>query len=94
MISRDGIAVVILPVNRDTGLLAGRPEMVTRGFVDMRDSQEMIERSLDLVSQTLNHDGNMSDPGQISTKVRETLNTFFYEQTKRHPMVLPVLMKV
>ena len=95
MLARDGIVVVIITVNNQTGKLVGRPDIVSRGFVDTRESKDMLDESRDLVVRTLDHSG--SRPAEWSftnTKVRDTLNKFYYEQTKRRPMVLPFMVKV
>ena len=95
MLSRDGIVVVIIAVNKQTGKLVGRPDIVSRGFVDTRVSNEMIEKSRDAVARILDRGGeHPADWGFISTKVRDTLNRFYYEQTRRRPMILPFMVKV
>jgi ribonuclease J len=95
MLSRDGIVVVIIAINRQTGKLVGRPDIVSRGFVDTREAKDMIDESRDLVAKALDHSGaRPADWGFINTKVRDILNKFYYEQTKRRPMILPVMVKV
>ncbi len=95
MLSRDGIVVVIIAVNKQTGKLVGRPDIVSRGFVDTRESTDMINESRDLVFRTLDHSGaRPAEWSFINTKVRDTLNKFYYEQTKRRPMILPFMVKV
>jgi len=95
MLSRDGIVVVIIALNRQTGKLVGRPDVVSRGFVDTRESKEMMDESRDAVARILDRGGDHpADWGFISTKVRDTLNKFYYERTRRHPMILPFMVKV
>ena len=95
MLSRDGIVVIIIAVDKQTGKLVGRPDIVSRGFVDTRESKEMIEKSRDAVARILDRGGDRpADWGFISTKVRDTLNRFYYEQTRRRPMILPFMVKV
>ncbi len=95
MLSRDGMVVVIIAVNRQTGKLVGRPDIVSRGFVDTRESKDMIDESRNLVARIFDHAGkHPADWGFISTKVRDTLNRFYYEQTRRRPMILPFMVKV
>jgi ribonuclease J len=95
MLSRDGIVVVIIAVNKQTGKLVGRPDIVSRGFVDTRESREMLEESRDLVARTLDHSGaRPPEWSLVNDKVREILNRFYYEQTKRRPMILPFMVKV
>jgi ribonuclease J len=97
MLSRDGVVMVIITINRQTGKLVGRPDIVSRGFVEPNDAKDkdMIEKSRDLVARTLDHSGvRPAEWGFIYSKVRDILNKFYYEQTKRHPMILPVMVKV
>ncbi|MFC1985023.1 ribonuclease J, partial [Chloroflexota bacterium] len=95
MLSKDGIVMVIIAMNRQTGKLVGRPDIVSRGFVDTRESMDMIEESRNVVARVLDHGGTRpADWGFINTKVRDTLNKYYYEQTRRHPMVLPFMVKV
>jgi ribonuclease J len=97
MLSRDGIVMVIITVNRQTGKLVGRPDIVSRGFIEPTETKDknMIEESRDLVARALDHSGvRPADWGFIYSKVRDILNKFYYEQTKRHPMILPVMVKV
>ena len=95
MLSRDGMVVVIIAINRQTGKLVGRPDIVSRGFVDTRESKDMLDESRDLVARALDHGRNRpADWGFINTKVRDTLHKFYYEQTKRRPMILPFMVKV
>jgi len=95
MLSKDGIVVVIIAVNRQTGKLVGRPDIVTRGFVDTRESRKMINESRDLLARTLDHSGARAvEWSFVNTKVRDTLDKFYYDQTKRRPMILPFMVKV
>jgi ribonuclease J len=96
MLSRDGIVVVIITLNRQTGKLMGRPDIVSRGFVDTRESKDMIEASRELVVQALDHSKTIrpAELNFVTNKVRDKLNKFYYQQTKRRPMILPFLVKV
>jgi len=95
MLSKDGIVVVIIAVNRQTSKIVGRPDVVTRGFVDTREFKSMIEQSRDLVIHTIDHGGaRAAEWSFINTKVKDTLERFYYQQTKRRPMILPFMVKV
>jgi ribonuclease J len=95
MLSRDGIVVVIIAVNEQTGKLVGRPDIVSRGFVDINESKDMLEESRDLVAKILDHGRrHTAEWGFADSKVRDALNRFYYEHTKRRPMILPVMVKV
>lgn len=95
MLSRDGMVVAILTVNKKTGKLVGRPDIVSRGFVDTRESKDMLNESRDLVAKVLDHGPSRPmDWGFVYTKVKDILNNFYYEQTKRRPMILPFIVQV
>jgi len=95
MLSKDGIVVAIIAVNRQTGKLVGRPDIVTRGFVNTKESKGMIDESRDLLARILDHSGaRAAEWSFINNKVRETLDKFYYEKTKRRPMILPFMVKV
>jgi len=95
MLSRDGIVVAIIAINQQSGKLVGRPDIVSRGFVDTIESKDMLDESRDLVAKVVNHGGKrVAEWGVINTKVRDALNSFYYERTKRRPMILPVMIKV
>jgi len=95
MLSKDGIVVAIIAVNKQTGKLIGRPDIVTRGFVDTREFKDMIDESRDLLVHTFDHSGiHTTEWNFINTKVRDTLDKFYYERTKLRPMILPFMVRV
>ncbi len=95
MLSRDGIVMVIIAINQQTGKLVGRPDIVSRGFVDNLESRDMLEESRDVVAKVLDHGGTRpAEWSFINTRVRDTLSKFYYEQTRRRPMILPFMVKV
>ncbi|MDP6142225.1 MAG: ribonuclease J [Dehalococcoidales bacterium] len=95
MLSRDGMVVVIIAINKQSGRPVGRPDIVSRGFVDINEAKDMLDKSRDLIAQVLDHGGkHTAEWGFVTTKVRDILNKFYYEQTKRRPMILPVVVKV
>jgi ribonuclease J len=95
MLSRDGIVVVIIAMNKQTGALVGRPDIVSRGFVDIIEARDMLERGKDVVISTLSHGRkHPTDRGFIDNEVKNALDKYFFEQTKRRPMILPVLVQV
>ena len=95
MLSRDGIVVVIIAVNKQTGKLVGRPDIVTRGFIDTREFKDMMDESRDLLARTIDHGGGrVAEWSFINSKVKDTLEKFYYQRTKRHPMILPFMVRV
>jgi ribonuclease J len=94
MLSRDGIALVVVAIDKDTGHLVGRPDVVSRGFIDTREAREMIEQSRDFLADSLNHQTQLNDYSFVTTQIKDTLSGFFYEKTRRKPIIVPVLLKV
>ena len=95
MLSRDGIVIVIIAINKQTGKLVSRPDIVSRGFVDVIESKDMLEAARDLVADVLNHGKvHSSDRGFIDNEVKNALDKYFYDKTQRRPMILPVQVQV
>jgi len=95
LLSRDGIVVVIIAIDKKIGKVIGRPDIVSRGFVDTKEGETILERGRDLVATTLDHnDGRPLEWSFINTKVKDTLSRFFYEQTRRRPMILTTTLEV
>jgi ribonuclease J len=95
LLSRDGIVVVIIAIDKEKGRIIGRPDIVSRGFVDMKEGETILEQGRDLVKATLDHSGGHPlEWSFINTKVKDTLSKFFYEQTRRRPMILTAAVEV
>jgi ribonuclease J len=98
MLSRDGILMVVVSVDRTTGQLVSGPDVVSRGFVYMRESDSLIEATKGAVRDALgSHNGDGStetDTTFVNRKIKDVVSDFLYEQTRRRPMVLPVVMEV
>ena len=95
MLSRDGIVVIVIAVRKQDDKLVGRPDIVTRGFVDSNEYKDMLEASKDIVTKIMNHEGEFSaEIGFPDSRIRTELNKFYFDQTKRRPMILPVMVKV
>ena len=95
LLAQDGIVIAIVAMDKRDGSLVGRPDIVSRGFVDEKESPELLEQSRDLLAQALSRGGpHVAEWAYVSGKVKDTLSRFFYEQTKRRPMILPVLIEV
>lgn len=99
MLSRDGIVVAIVTVNGQTGELVVRPDIVSRGFIDVNESKEMIEGAKDVIVRTMkNTQFDTSDASFMETDIKatldKTLDKYFYENTKRRPMIMLVIVQV
>ena len=95
LLARDGIVVVIIAIDKRRGKIVGRPDIVSRGFIEMGENEALLEQSRDLVVETLDHGSDHPvEWSFINTKVKETLGRFLYQQTKRRPMILPMAVEV
>jgi ribonuclease J len=95
LLSRDGIVVVIIAIDKEAGKIVGRPDIVSRGFVDMKEGEAILEQGRDLVKATLDRGGGRPlEWSFINAKVKDTLREFFYEQTRRRPMILTTAVEV
>jgi len=92
ILASDGFVVAVIKLDEKTGQPAGRPEIVSRGFVYVRESVELIERAEDKILEVI----EKSDGGRagLSDKVRDELGKLLYDETKRRPMIMPVIMEV
>lgn len=96
-LSQDGLIVVVATVDTDTGTLISGPDVVSRGFVYVRENEALIEEARRLVQRTL--DSCLTARGktdwlQLKTRVRDDLSKFLFTRTGRKPMILPVIMNV
>ena len=95
LLSRDGVVVVTIAVDAERGKLAGRPYIITRGFVDGGEEQTLIEQGQDVVLAALNHDiRRLSEPGFVDARMKDSLSKFFYGRIHRRPVIIPVVVKV
>lgn len=95
VLAQDGILMVVLTVDKETGQPLAGPDIVSRGFVYMRDSEELLENARERVLDSfIGLEGHASDWSFVKDKIRHTLSEFLYDQTHRRPMILPVVMEV
>ena len=91
LLSRDGFVVVVVAVDADTGKVIEGPYIITRGFVYIRESGALIDDAAQCVLEALEHGGAKVT---LNAKIKDSLAPFLYEQTRRRPMILPVVMEV
>ena len=92
----DGVVVVVVTVDAQTGELVGGPDIVNRGFVHEETSGAILERGLDLVEDVFQETAaaHVTDPSVLQQHIRRVLKKHFFEQTERKPVILPVIMEV
>lgn len=95
-LSQDGILIAVLTIDKETGQPVAGPDIVTRGFVYVRDSEELLAEARERVLAALHgsHGHPSSDWSFVKDKIKYTLSEFLYEKTRRCPMILPVVMEV
>jgi ribonuclease J len=95
MLSRDGVVIVVLTIDQHLGALLKEPEIVSTGFVDSGQNGDLLARGAQVVMQSLDHRGQLPlQSDYLQVQVKETLGKFLYTETKRRPMILPVVVSV
>jgi ribonuclease J len=96
MLAQDGILIVVLTLCKDAGTVLAGPDIISRGFVYVRESEELLEEAKEKVRQALGKctEDNVTDWATIKGSVRDVLGKFLYEKTRRRPMILPIIMEV
>ena len=95
-LSQDGILIVVVTMNRETGKIVAGPDVVSRGFVYVRESEALMDEAKARVMQALKHcaEEKISDWSTIKINVKDALAQFLFEQTRRRPMILPIIMEI
>ncbi len=91
LLSQDGFLIAVMAVDKETGEVLAGPDIISRGFVYMRDSEELIEMAKEQVLSIL--EGGYPKAA-LSARIKEALGQFLYKQTKRRPIILPVIMEI
>jgi len=92
----DGLIIVSAALNIVNHSVVSNPEIVSRGFVYVKESEQLIEDAKKIALSTINDcfNKNMTDAGIIKAKLRDDLSRLMYERTKRSPMILPVIIEI
>ena len=95
-LSEDGIIIVVAAIETETGMIVSGPDVVSRGFVFVRESEELMEEARNTAYNTINrcYERNIREWGAIKNRIRDDVSKLMYERTKRSPMVLPILMEI
>ncbi len=95
-LAEDGILIVAIALDQASNTLVGGPDIVSRGFVYVRESDELMEEARRVVNDALERclSRNVSDWGKIKTMTKDSLSEFLWKRTKRRPMILPIIMEV
>ncbi|AUJ30012.1 MAG: ribonuclease J [Liquorilactobacillus hordei] len=96
ILSEDGVFVAVVTIDRRKKKIVDSPQITSRGFVYVKTSRDLIAESATIVTEAVqkNLDNKEFDWGHLKQDVRDQLNHFLYEHTKRHPVILPVIMEI
>jgi ribonuclease J len=92
-LARDGFVIVVVTINQSTGALIGQPELVSRGFVYLRESSELLDEAARRVVKVFHSNGHRSTRA-LEAAIKEVVSKYLYDETRRRPMVLPVVTQV
>lgn len=96
LLSQDGILVVVVTLSKQDGNIMSGPDIISRGFVYVRESEGLLDEANRIVTNTLTKlmSENVNEWASLKTHVKDALGRFLYEQTRRRPMILPIIMEV
>ena len=95
-LAEDGILIVVLTLGKYSNQVLAGPDIVSRGFVYVRESEDLMDEARSVVNNALMNclDRKMTDWGKIKNSARDSLSEFLWKRTKRSPMILPIIMEV
>ena len=94
--AEDGVMIIVATIDRVTGNVLAGPDIVSRGFVYVRESEALLDEAKQLMKQVMDNcrDRNIREWGNIKSAMRDALSDYIYSKTKRSPMILPIIMEV
>ena len=95
-LSENGLLVVVLTMERGSGQVLAGPDIVSRGFVYVRESEYLMDEAKSIVYAALERclDNQVSDWSKIKNEIRDSLSNYLWKKMKRSPMILPIIMEV
>ena len=96
LLSENGLIIVVMALERHTNQLLSGPEIVSRGFVYVRESENLMDEALDIVNASIERSTAKANPDWMKMKndIRDSLSDFLWKKMKRNPMILPIIMNV
>ncbi|MCS1351255.1 ribonuclease J1 [Mechercharimyces sp. CAU 1602] len=96
LLSQDGILVVVVTLSKQNGTVLSGPDIISRGFVYVRESEKLLDEANRIVTQTMERcvRDQVSEWSSLKTSIRDSLSRFLYDRTRRRPMILPIIMEV
>jgi len=95
-LSQDGLLVVVVTIDKASNTVISGPDIISRGFVYVRESENLMDEARNVVKQSLNQceQRQITEWSQIKSLIKDTLRDYLWQQTKRSPMILPIIMEV
>lgn len=95
-LSENGLIIIVVTLEKYSNQVLSGPDIVSRGFVYVRESENLMEEARVVVNDALDRciDANVTDWGKIKTEIKDTLSEYLWKKTKRNPMILPIIMEV
>ena len=95
-LSQDGILTVVVTIDKNTSRIIAGPDIISRGFVYVRESEDLMDEAKSIVRDVLKdcEDKNITDWATMKSSIRDGLRLYLYEKTKRKPMILPIIMEI
>jgi ribonuclease J len=95
-LSQDGILIIVVTINKDGGQVIAGPDIVSRGFVYVRESEKLMDEARERVKSALEkcEEKGVTEWSGIKANIRDALGKYVYEKTRRRPMILPIIMEV
>jgi ribonuclease J len=95
-LAEDGVLIAVLAIDQLSGELVSGPDLVSRGFVYVRESEQLMEETKQKIREAVirSTDGKPPEWQTIKAEVRDTAGRFLFERTRRRPMILPIIMEV
>ena len=95
-LSQDGLIIVVMAIDRDQGVLVSGPDIISRGFIYVRENEDIIESTREVVRSILLSSGNLDGDEwpALKNRIKDELHRFIYEKIKRNPMILPIIVEI
>ena len=95
-LAEDGIIIVVLTLEAGSGQVLAGPDIVSRGFVYVRGAETLMEEAKHVLDDRMQYcmDRGITDWGKIKTEIKDSLGDFVWKETKRRPMIMPIIMEV
>lgn len=95
-LSQDGLIIVVMAIDRDQGVLVSGPDIISRGFIYVRENEDIIENTREVVRSILLSAGKLDGEEwpALKNRIKDELHRFVYEKIKRNPMILPIIVEI